>query len=121
MAEDRRAKRLREVFNVTPEERDALVHGLCPICGVRPAAYLDHEHRTGLVRGGLCFICNRLLGLIDHYPAELAVSILRNALEYLLHPPATAILGAPRFGLIGEVGTKKQNALIRKLRKTGAL
>lgn len=37
--------------------------GLCAICRCPPAAHIDHDHDSGLVRGVLCFNCNAGLGL----------------------------------------------------------
>jgi Recombination endonuclease VII len=36
--------------------------GLCAICQVVPGTFVDHCHRTGDVRGVLCFNCNNGLG-----------------------------------------------------------
>ncbi|WP_084773465.1 endonuclease domain-containing protein [Nonomuraea candida] len=36
--------------------------GLCAICQVVPGTFVDHCHRTGAVRGVLCFNCNNGLG-----------------------------------------------------------
>lgn len=42
---------------------------VCPICFL-PAARLvrDHDHETGLIRGGLCDPCNGKLGLLESHP-----------------------------------------------------
>ena len=39
--------------------------GLCPICEKRKAVCIDHNHRTGKVRGVICYKCNLSLGLIE--------------------------------------------------------
>jgi hypothetical protein len=47
--------------------------GCCAICG-RPESALeepleiDHDEKTGVVRGLLCGRCNRAIGLFDHMP-----------------------------------------------------
>jgi hypothetical protein len=33
--------------------------GLCTICRAVPGTFVDHSHRTGQVRGILCFTCNK--------------------------------------------------------------
>ena len=52
--------------------------GLCAICAVRPAVHVDHDHESGLVRGILCFNCNRALGKLGD-----DASLLAGAVEYL--------------------------------------
>lgn len=43
----------------------ALSEGRCAICGTKPRRLcLDHNHRTGKVRGILCDECNRGIGLL---------------------------------------------------------
>lgn len=39
---------------------------------------IDHDHRTGLVRGLLCTNCNVGIGMLQH-----KTSLLKNAIEYL--------------------------------------
>jgi Autographiviridae endonuclease VII len=66
--------------------------GVCAICrdrGERTTAgrdtlHVDHDHETGKVRGLLCGVCNRGLGLLGDSPLY-----LRSALAYLeKHTPA---------------------------------
>lgn len=92
--------------------------GLCAVCGqplANKLANTDHCHKTGLVRGILCFNCNR--SIREYFTVEFVAAIL----EYLKHPPATAALGRPHYGLVGRVGTKTRRKLIQKLKKSKAL
>lgn len=55
-------------YGVTVEEYNKLVikqKGLCKICGSFPKRKLslDHDHKTGKIRGLLCNSCNMALGL----------------------------------------------------------
>lgn len=52
--------------------------GLCAICRSKPAQHVDHCHDTKVVRGLLCFGCNRGLGKASDDPA-----LLRRGLSYL--------------------------------------
>ncbi len=66
-ARDRRLKRLYGIDSATYRRMLAAQNGGCAICGRAPKAgqnlYVDHDHKTGSVRGALCFRCNhRLLG-----------------------------------------------------------
>lgn len=52
-------------YGVTEAEVDAMIErqgGRCLICRVGAAEHVDHDHRTGAVRGVLCFNCNGGLG-----------------------------------------------------------
>lgn len=75
-----RAKQL----GVTDEEYAALLaaqDGHCAMCPSEPKTrrlHVDHNHRTGKVRGLLCFRCNR--GLPTYATSEW----LRNAYVYVL-------------------------------------
>jgi hypothetical protein len=77
--------RLRNDYGLTAEEYDILLesqNGLCKICrgmqadGRRLA--VDHDHKTGRVRGLLCDWCNRALGLFRDDP-----QLCEAAKEYL--------------------------------------
>jgi len=52
-------------YGITAADADAMYEaqgGMCAICGERPAAHVDHDHSTGVVRSLLCFTCNSGLG-----------------------------------------------------------
>ena len=60
--------------------------GVCAICQKNEPVHVDHDHVTGLVRGILCFNCNRGLGKLGD-----DVELLREALGYLeKHAPNRA-------------------------------
>ncbi|MDQ3982066.1 MAG: endonuclease VII domain-containing protein [Actinomycetota bacterium] len=72
---------LRRRYGLTPAEFDALVAEqgfLCPICLKRPAVDVDHDHRTGRVRGILCEKCNGGLGQFRDNPKT-----IKSAIDYL--------------------------------------
>ena len=86
-AEITRASQRKQHYGLTRADFAALVlkqEGLCAICQtpldfqVSRRVHIDHDHRTGKVRGILCNHCNRGLGgFLDSPPA------LRSAANYL--------------------------------------
>lgn len=52
--------------------------GGCALCSAVTATHVDHDHRTGRVRGVLCFNCNNALGHCDDDPM-----VLEAAADYL--------------------------------------
>ncbi len=75
----RRTAKLWHKYHLTPEQYDAMLvkqNGVCAICKqaetsldtrinkVRRLA-IDHDHRTGKIRGLLCNRCNKLLGQVE--------------------------------------------------------
>lgn len=65
--------------------------GRCWICqratGATKRLAVDHDHKTGKVRGVLCGPCNQLLGHVRDDP-----EVLLRAARYLLEPPADQVL-----------------------------
>lgn len=71
--------------------------GRCPICRkmlkhplgtVGKRAAVDHDHKTGKVRGLLCcYPCNYILGMYRDN-----IEMLANSASYLVHPPAQEVL-----------------------------
>lgn len=97
-AAQKRAKHARWIqstYGITADEYWALYDhqgGKCAICqratGKTRMLSVDHDHKTGEVRGLLCNYCNRhVLGHLRD-----SVSALLRAVKYLLHPPARKVL-----------------------------
>ncbi|WP_153544463.1 endonuclease VII domain-containing protein [Streptomyces sp. RB17] len=66
-----RAHHLKRNYGLTEAERDAMIaaqRGLCAICLAAPPAHVDHCHKTGRVRGVLCFNCNSAIGKLRDDP-----------------------------------------------------
>ncbi|NMO53499.1 recombinase [Actinoplanes sp. TBRC 11911] len=69
---------LRRRYGIGQAEFDELVAeqgGVCAICGGPDPQHVDHDHRTGWVRGILCFNCNGGLGQFRDSPEFLAGAI----------------------------------------------
>jgi hypothetical protein len=59
---------LKSKYGLTPEQFEIMKvqqGGVCKICKNRPAAAVDHCHKTGKVRGLLCKRCNSTLHEIE--------------------------------------------------------
>jgi hypothetical protein len=72
-------------YGLTPENFELLLNrqgGVCAICGTPPSQKkrlaVDHNHKTGAVRGLLCDSCNHAIGEMKDSP-----SLLRRAAKYL--------------------------------------
>lgn len=76
-------------YGITPEEYKKLFQeqqGRCKICNTNEASrskasynlFVDHDHKTGIVRGLLCHHCNMGLG---HFKDD--TKFLKKAIEYL--------------------------------------
>ncbi|MFF9174763.1 endonuclease VII domain-containing protein [Streptomyces sp. NPDC003236] len=92
-AAEGRAGHLKRNYGLTEAERDAMVaaqRGLCVICLDAPAAHVDHCHKTGRVRGVLCFNCNSALGKLREDP-----DVGRRAVAYLEGNSWKPIIVAP--------------------------
>ncbi|MGV9339350.1 endonuclease VII domain-containing protein [Streptomyces sp. NPDC003688] len=92
-ASTRPAEHLKGKYGITEAERDAMIasqRGLCVICLDAPPVHVDHCHKTGRVRGVLCFNCNSGLGLLRDDP-----DAARRAAAYLEGISWKPILVAP--------------------------
>ncbi len=111
-AEKVKGARLKREFHVTLEEVNSVLKFQdyrCAGCK-RPATEfrnglaVDHDHKTGKVRGLLCWLCNKALGKFAD--AEDTVPKMKSLIEYLEHPPFTVVLGKDRYTVPGRIGTK---------------
>lgn len=86
--------RVRSTYGLGAGEYDLLFHlqeGRCAICGGtrKQRLSVDHCHKSQLVRGLLCRMCNgRLLTAARDQPR-----VLRAAAQYLDDPPAPRLIG----------------------------
>lgn len=92
-------RRLRQMFGLDWDEYDLLLmtqDGRCAICNGKPRKYalaVDHDHKTGEIRGLLCSRCNHgLLGSANEDPAR-----LRKAADYLEAYGPREVFGEPRY------------------------
>ncbi|WP_232234444.1 endonuclease VII domain-containing protein [Actinoplanes sp. N902-109] len=72
------ANHLRRRYGIGGAEFDALLFSrgcVCAICGADDPQHVDHDHRTGRVRGILCFNCNGGPGQFRDDPVFLAAAI----------------------------------------------
>jgi len=79
-----------KLYGLTLQDYDDLLkeqNGCCKICGTTDPRgqskagrfYVDHNHKTGKVRGLLCHDCNTAIGLLKDSPA-----IVAKAWDYLV-------------------------------------
>jgi hypothetical protein len=92
-AQQFREGHLRRVFNLTAAQYEELLEaqgGGCALCGRAPRSdrslHVDHNHKTGVLRGLLCFRCNVGIGHFREDTLRMADAIVylargRSALE----------------------------------------
>jgi hypothetical protein len=77
---------IKKKFNLTLEEYDIIFlkqEGKCKICNshqseLKKILAIDHDHKTGVVRGLLCESCNKGIGFLKDN-----IEYLSNAIQYL--------------------------------------
>ena len=93
--------------------------GVCAICKQapvigKPRFSVDHRHSDGLLRGLLCWKCNRAIGAFQRFHPD-AVDLFWAAWKYLKNPPITNAFGKQWFTAPGKVGTKKRAKLLKQM------
>lgn len=89
-SEESRGERLQRQYSITEEQYETIFkkqEGRCSICNCHQhyqRLSVDHDHKTGMVRGLLCTNCNRGLGRF--FDSALR---LRNAAAYIEKAQAT--------------------------------
>lgn len=113
-----RDARLKRIYGLAPGEYEKILEyqlGNCYICKRPPKEgknlHVDHNHKTGLTRGLLCWIDNAALGKFRDSEMKLT-----NALRYIQNPPAVAALGKEVFGRVGRVTNKRKKRSRRRKR-----
>jgi len=93
---DAHAKALERRYGITRDDYWNLYQyqgGVCYICqratGKTRRLTVDHDHKTGLVRGLLCRPCNTILGHFRDDPGA-----AQRVIDYLGDPPFTRMMGA---------------------------
>lgn len=90
--------RLASIYGITRDDYLALLElqgGVCAICGQTPRTKrlaVDHDHKTGLVRGLLCADqergCNHaVLGSLEARAVDSAVEAAYRLISYIENPP----------------------------------
>lgn len=94
MAGSERNRRLLRMYGINEEQYEAILDfqgRVCGICGKPPKSIrlaVEHDHRTGLLRGLACSFCNRfVIGRGLDYP-----KLHEDAAFYLRVPPAQQVI-----------------------------
>jgi hypothetical protein len=90
-------------YGITEVQYDDLLrkqHECCAVCKRHHTSFpirlaVDHDHKTGEVRGLLCKYCNRYG--VGRHRRENGASLLLAAAEYLLRPEYTGWIAPPRI------------------------
>lgn len=80
--------------------------GVCAGCSRPPTKTrlaVDHDHKTGRIRGLLCWLCNRAIGILRDRAATAT-----KLGAYLSAPTAPLALGKETYGLIGKAKASKK-------------
>lgn len=114
-----RDARLKRLYGLQPGEYEAILayqNGTCFICEKPPKEgknlHVDHNHKTGLTRGLLCWQDNAALGKFRDESYR-----VNNAARYLERPPATIALSKEVFGRTGRITNKRKHKRRKRSKK----
>lgn len=117
-ADKRRQKHLWDAFRITLDEWKTIFEYQGQVCAIckKTSKYwhVDHNHKTGLVRGILCSQCNRALGKCEDPRWKWSYRELYRASLYLDNPPAINALGRQVHGFPGKIGTERYRKWLKK-------
>ena len=71
---------LKNKYDLSIEEWTKLCNrqkGVCAICHRKTKLVIDHNHKTGKIRGILCIHCNMLLGIVEKLNIEIGGAVKR--------------------------------------------
>lgn len=83
-----KAFKLKKRYGITQEQYDQMSSSQNDTCAICPKSKIhknkklsvDHNHKTGKIRGLLCDNCNRALGFLE---ADNGVSLFEKAIDYI--------------------------------------
>lgn len=110
--ESARTLRLWKLFRLKPWEDDLILkyqseHPIFRVLlGNRNA--VDHDHRTGKVRGKLDWLINRAYGMIERTAPNNVSEVLMALAVYHDRNPADLALGKKTYGLTGQAKIKQK-------------
>ena len=114
-----RDARLKRLYGFEPGEYEKVLEyqqGVCYICGKPPKPgknlHVDHDHKTGLTRGLLCWKDNAAVAKFKD-----DVFLLLRAAVYLSSPPVKFALKREVFGRTGRVTNKRKRKKSKRRNK----
>ena len=111
--EQERERRYKRLYGITIADYEAMLEfqeGVCAICERPPRTLrlaVDHDHKTGKVRGLLCNTCNQTLH------ERVTVDWLYAAYQYLDVPPVHEALGRTPEGVKGRVSKRRRRRAVK--------
>ena len=124
LKERRRDQDLRRLYGIslaTYRQMFALGKGLCWICDRPPkrSLHVDHDHKTGVVRGLLCFLCNRkLIGRRrDPRLFERAADYLKLGVDFRDEAALARVIQASATAEVADGGSAQPKSSVEKVRR----